>query len=72
MEAGTGWKGLRPVTIEDQDSRLEVRELGSLELNCRMDPWVLSEPQSLHVFWMGVAKMRDPEGEEAWQGQACQ
>lgn len=57
MEAGTGWKGLRPVTVEDQDSRLEMRELGSLELNCRMEPWVLSEPQSLHVFWMGVAKI---------------
>lgn len=57
MEAGTGWKGLRPVTIEDQDSRLGVRKLGFLELNCGMDPWVLSEPQSLHVFRMGVAKI---------------
>lgn len=37
--------------------QLEVRELGSLELNCRMEPWVLSELQSLHVFWMGVAKI---------------
>lgn len=57
MEAGTGWKGLRPVTIEDQDSRLGVRKLRSLELNCGMDPWVLSELQSLHVFWMGVAEI---------------